>query len=216
MSGSSYWRPQDMTADTQQYFAHDPESLSREKAFRLDWKGRSFSFITDNGVFSKGELDTGTAVLLNALPESFSGRLLDLGCGWGPVGVLAGAGWPQARVTMADVNPRALALARRNAEQNGVRAEAVLSNGFDNLEGSFDLIALNPPIRAGKETVYRLFQEAAEHLSPNGALCIVIRKQQGAPSAQKYLSGLFHSVRTIARKGGYHVFQCEGSNHHAV
>ena len=77
-----------MTADTQQYFAHDPESLSREKAFRIDWKGRSFAFITDNGVFSKGELDTGTAVLLNALPESFSGRLLDLGCGWGPVGVL--------------------------------------------------------------------------------------------------------------------------------
>ena len=132
------------------------------------------------------------------------------------MGVLAGAGWPQARVTMADVNPRAIALARRNAEQNGVRAEAVLSDGFDNLEGSFDLIALNPPIRAGKETVYRLFQEAAEHLSPNGALCIVIRKQQGAPSAQKYLSGLFHSVQTIARKGGYHVFQCEGSNHHAV
>ena len=76
-----------MTADTQQYFTHDPESLSREKAFRLDWKGRSFSFVTDNGVFSKGELDTGTAVLLNALPESFSGRLLDLGQGADQVGV---------------------------------------------------------------------------------------------------------------------------------
>ena len=68
MSGGSYWRPQAMTADTQQYFAHDPESLSREKAFRIDWKGRSCSFITDNGVLSKGVLDTGTAVLVNAVP----------------------------------------------------------------------------------------------------------------------------------------------------
>lgn len=205
-----------MTADTQQYFTQDPESLSREKVFTLGWKGRSFSFVTDNGVFSKGELDTGTAVLLNALPDNFSGHLLDLGCGWGPVGVLAGAGWPQARITMADVNPRALALARHNAEQNGIRAEAVLSDSFESLKGSFDLIALNPPIRAGKETVYRLFREAAEHLGPDGALYIVIRKQQGASSAQKYLSGLFSSVKTIARKGGYHVLQCEGSNHYAV
>ena len=198
------------------YYTESPSSQSHPAEARFDYRGRAFTLISDAGVFSRGELDSGTRILLSALPDRLQGRVLDLGCGWGPVGVLAGAGWPQARVTMADVNPRALALARRNAEQNGVRAEAVLSDGFDNLEGSFDLIALNPPIRAGKETVYRLFMEAAEHLSPNGALCIVIRKQQGAPSAQKYLSGLFHSVQTIARKGGYHVFQCEGSNHHAV
>ena len=205
-----------MAADTQQYFTTDPQSPSREQRLSLAWRGRSFAFVTDSGVFSKGELDMGTAVLLSALPESFGGRFLDLGCGWGPVGVLAGAGWPEAEVTMADVNPRALALAKRNAQANGVHAKTVLSDGFEHLEGFFDLIAFNPPIRAGKETVYRLFRESAERLAQQGALYIVIRKQQGAPSAQKYLSSLFSSVQTAARKGGYRVYQCEGGIPHAV
>lgn len=205
-----------MANDSQQYFARDPASESLEKTFELEWKGRTFTFVTDNGVFSKGGLDTGTAVLLKSLPEHFSGRMLDLGCGWGAVGVLAGAAWPRALVTMVDVNPRAVLLALRNAQSNGVRAEAIESDGFERVPGPYDLIALNPPIRAGKETVYRLFKEAAGHLSPVGVLYIVIRKQQGAPSAQKFLTSLFSSVRTVERKSGFHVFQCEGSNHHVV
>lgn len=200
-----------MTAEAQQYFDRDPSSESREQAFTVSWQGRDHRFVSDNGVFSKGELDAGTALLLSALPESFEGRLLDLGCGWGPVGVLAGSRWPRARVTMADVNPRALALALRNAAANGVRAEAVLSDGFESLDGPFDLIALNPPIRAGKETVYRLFRQCAAGLSAEGRLMIVMRKQQGAPSALKFLKTLFDFVETVARKGGYHVFECKGS-----
>ncbi len=205
-----------MGTDTQQYFADDPQSISKEHQISLTWRDHAFTFITDSGVFSKNGLDMGTSVLLSALPENFAGRFLDLGCGWGPVGILAGAGWPEAVITMADVNPRALALAKRNARANGVHAETVLSNGFEHLDDSFDLIALNPPIRAGKETVYRLFRESAKRLTQEGMLCIVIRKQQGAPSAQKYLSTLFSSVQTVARKGGYRVFQCEGSLPHAV
>lgn len=200
-----------MAADTQQYFDRAPASESREQAFSIEWEGRSYRFVSDNGVFSKGGLDGGTAVLLSALPAVFEGRLLDLGCGWGPVGILLGGRWPKAEITFADVNPRALSLARRNAEANGVMARAVLSDGFESLEGEFDLIALNPPIRAGKETVYRLFRQSARHLSAEGSLFIVIRKQQGAPSAQKYLRALFESVESIARKAGYHVFQCQGS-----
>lgn len=205
-----------MAADTQQYFAPAPQSASNEKSFDLVWMGKSYRFLSDNGVFSKGELDMGTSVLLQALPTEFSGSLLDLGCGWGPVAVLAGSGWPNASITMADINPRALALAKRNAQANGVKAQAIQSDGFENISAHFDLIALNPPIRAGKETIYRLFRQAAQHLSDKGALYIVIRKQQGAPSAQKYLTELFASVQTVARKGGFHVFQCEGSKDHAV
>lgn len=205
-----------MAADAQQYFDRSPSSESREQSFSLEWRGRSYRFITDNGVFSKGELDAGTAVLLTALPERFEGRFLDLGCGWGPVGILSGSRWTNACITMADVNPRALALAGRNAAANGVQAETVLSDGFEALDGPFDLIALNPPIRAGKETVYRLFRECAEHLEPEGSLYIVMRKQQGAPSAQKYLRTLFEQVETVERRAGYHVFECKGSNCNAI
>ena len=199
-----------MNTPEQQYFASQPDSVSQARPFELMWRGRLFKFWTDSGVFSCGELDMGTRVLLDALPAQITGRVLDLGCGWGPVGVLLSAGYPQVEVWMADVNERAVALAQRNARENGVSARAVISDGLSQLDGAFDLIALNPPIRAGKAVIYRLFAEASSRLTAEGALYVVIRKQQGAPSAVKYLKTIFHDVCTIARKGGYHVIQCGG------
>lgn len=176
----------------------------------VSWQGKDYRFVTDSGVFSKGELDFGTRVLLRALPEKIRGRVLDLGCGWGAVGVLIGAAHPGAAVCMADINGRAVALARENARANGVAAQAWQSDGFERIQGVFDLIALNPPIRAGKQVVYGLFRACAGRLGPGGALYVVMRRQQGADSAARYLGTLFDRVDTVARKGGYHVFRCEG------
>lgn len=176
----------------------------------LNWQGRDFKFYTDHGVFSKGELDRGTKVLLETLPAEFSGQLLDLGCGWGAVGLLMKAFHPDAFITLCDINERAVSLARRNARENKLDTAIVQSDGFDNVQGNFDVIACNPPIRAGKESIYRLFHEAAGRLKDDGSLFIVMRKQQGAKSAHKHLSTLFSSVQTVAREAGYHVFQCKG------
>ncbi len=194
----------------QQYFASSPQAESQPKPFTLLWQGKPYRFLTDGGVFSKGELDFGTKVLLGALPDPGQGRVLDLGCGWGPVGVLMGAMYPDAVITMVDINERAVALAQQNARQNGVNAQVLVSDGLKNAPGPWDLIALNPPIRAGKATVYRLFDESAGALSPDGLLYVVIRKQQGADSAKKHLKTLFDSVDTVDRKGGFHVFRCGG------
>ncbi|MHC1786003.1 MAG: class I SAM-dependent methyltransferase [Christensenellales bacterium] len=194
----------------EQYFAASPHSESQATAFLLQYGGRAFRFLTDSGVFSKGELDQGTRTLLDALPARIGGSVLDLGCGWGPVGVIIGALHPQAAVMMTDVNERAVSLARQNAQANGVPAQVGQSDGFEQIRGRFHLIALNPPIRAGKETVYRLFRECALHLHEDGAVYIVIRKQQGAASAAKYLEGLFRNVETVARKAGFHVIKCDG------
>ena len=199
-----------MKPDTQQYFASNPKSPSDAKSFLLHWQGRDFSFYTDRGVFSKGELDRGSKVLLQAMPQEFSGRLLDLGCGWGGVGLLMKAFNPDAYITLCDINERAVSLAKRNAKQNELEAEVILSDGMENVTGSFDVIAFNPPIRAGKDTVYRLFSEAAKQLAEDGSMYIVIRKQQGAQSAYKYLITLFQSVQTISKEAGYKVFQCKG------
>jgi len=200
----------------QQYFAPVPLSPSVPKPFTLNYQGRDFRFFTDSGVFSKGELDFGTRTLLSALPEDLKGLVLDLGCGWGAVGVIIGALHPQAAVTLADINARAVQLARLNARENRVPAQVGQSDGFAQIKGSFDCIAFNPPIRAGKETVYRLLNECAEHLRSGGALYVVMRKQQGAQSAARFLEGIFAAVDTVRRKGGYHVMKCSGGLAHGV
>jgi 16S rRNA (guanine1207-N2)-methyltransferase len=204
-----------MMAD-QQYFAPSPLSPSEPKPFTLNYLGRDFRFFTDSGVFSKGELDFGSKTLLSALPQDLKCSVLDLGCGWGAVGVIIGALHPQAAVTLADINARAVQLARLNARENKVPAQVGQSDGFAQIRGSFDCIAFNPPIRAGKETVYRLLGECAQHLRPGGALYVVMRKQQGAQSAAVFLKGIFPVVETVKRKGGYHVMKCSGGLAHGV
>ena len=137
-----------------------------------------------------------------------AGEILDLGCGWGLIGISAAALWPEARVTMGDVNLRALDLSRRNAERNGVSVSCVESDGMAAfLNRRFDAVLTNPPIRAGKQVIYRRFAEAAACLNPGGALYLVIRKQQGAESCVKYLAGLYGRVEKLNRSGGYWVIR---------
>ncbi len=191
-----------------QYFAREPESESRPVECAFEYRGVKLRFTTDAGVFSRGELDAGTRLLLDALPEEMSGEILDLGCGWGPIGISVKARWPETRVTLADVNLRALARSRENAERNGVQAEALESDGFSALEGrTFDAVITNPPIRAGKQVIYRMFADALVHLKPGGSLYLVIRKQQGAESCVKYLKTLYASVEKLDRSGGFWVLK---------
>ncbi len=200
----------------QQYFVPRPDSPNRPSVLKLAWKGRLFPFVTDAGVFSRDGLDAGTRVMLEALPPLMPGRLLDLGCGWGAVGILTGACHPEAEVLMTDVNERALALAEQNAAANGVAARVFPSDGFSSIEGDFDWILTNPPIRSGKETVYRLFGEASGRLRASGTLFAVIRKRQGAESALRFLKGVFLSAEVIQRSGGYWVIRCSGGRPHAL
>ena len=192
------------------YFTASPESEHRYAETEYAYRGETLRFLTDAGVFSRGEVDFGTDVLLRALPEDMAGRVLDLGCGWGAVGVSVGKKYPSCSLLMSDVNERALELARKNAAANGVRAEAVQSDGLDRVDGLFDYILTNPPIRAGKQVIYRLFAESALKLAASGALYIVIRKQQGAESALKYLKTIFGRVETVEKSGGFWVIRCQG------
>ncbi len=195
---------------TEMYFSTDPQSESRPVRMELAFRGREYRFWTDHGVFSRGELDRGTELLLKALPELPSGLLLDLGCGWGPIGIILCGMNPGLTAVLSDVNPRALALAERNIPENGMegRCRAVCSEGFEKLKERYDIIVTNPPIRAGKDVVYGLFADAARHLRPGGRLFAVIRKQQGAASAVRYLQTLFGQVDVIDRSGGYWIIRC--------
>lgn len=188
------------------YYTENPGSEHDFRTVRCSALGVEAEFLTDAGVFSRDGLDTGTRALLEALPEP-AGRVLDLGCGWGAVGVLMGKRWTKAEIVMTDINRRAAELARRNLAQNGVTAQVFDGDGFENVPGDFDLIATNPPIRAGKAAIYALFADAKDRLRPGGELYIVIRKQQGAPSALKYLREIFSEAEVVSRTAGFWVIR---------
>ena len=198
-----------MPSANDHYYTAEPSSDHRPGEVRFSYGGRELVFATDSGVFSRRELDRGTEVLLTALPQSIEGPVLDMGCGYGTIGVAVGARWPGLSVTMADVNRRACDLARENARRNGVHAEVLESDGYAALvERRFATILQNPPIRAGKAVIYRMFADGAKSLLPGGKLYLVIRKQQGAPSAMSYLATLFAEVAAVEKKSGYWVLRC--------
>ncbi len=190
------------------YYTRVPHSESRPVDCEYSYRGVTLSFRTDAGVFSRGEVDTGTRLLLEALPEEMNGDILDLGCGWGAIGISIARKWPETRVTMADVNTRALDLSRENAKRNRAEVTCVESDGMAALEGqAFDAVVTNPPIRAGKQVIYKMFADAANSLKPGGALYLVIRKQQGAESCVKYLQTLYGLVDKIDKSAGFWVLR---------
>ena len=192
----------------EQYFTSNPTSEHRSSKFETEILGNTIVFHTDSGVFSKDGLDFGTRTLLEALPELY-GRILDLGCGWGAVGVSVGKKYPHTEIVMSDVNERAMELARKNLAENGVtNATVFMSDAMDSVTGKFDFILNNPPIRAGKAVIYKMFDQASESLNEGGRLYVVIRKQQGAPSAKAHLEEKFSHVEVIAKEKSYWIIEC--------
>lgn len=191
------------------YFSREPEAGHDRRWLVVTLDGEEFTFETDAGVFGKRRLDPGTRLLLEsvALPES--GVILDLGCGWGAIGTVVARRAPGCRVYLVDINRRAVELARRNLERNGVgNAEAVAGDGLEPFRDTrFDLILTNPPVRAGKGVIYRLIDEAAEHLRPGGRYVAVVGNKQGADSYRARVREVFGNSRDIGKGGGYRVIQ---------
>lgn len=194
---------------SEQYFTSQPTSAQDMRSIKVEYGEKTFHFQTDAGVFSRDELDPGSRLLLDACLPRLKGRVLDLGCGWGPVGTIVSRLCTGCQVEMTDINQRATDLARLNLLKNKAQAQVFTGNGFGPLTGQYDWILINPPIRAGKQLVYQLFFDSSRHLRPDGCLAVVIRKQQGAQSAKDYLETLFPQVKLAARKKGYHVYFCE-------
>jgi 16S rRNA (guanine1207-N2)-methyltransferase len=191
------------------YYSAKPESKHEDRNIEAELRGNQFTFQTDAGVFSKKGIDFGSRLLIETVDLSSINSLLDLGCGYGPVGVSLAKASPSLRVTMVDINERATQLAQENARRNRVESqiEIKVSDGFQQLEGQkFDAILCNPPIRVGKAFVFELFAASKDYLTASGCLWIVIRKQQGAATAKAELARLFSSVEQVTQKKGYCIF----------
>ncbi|WP_373425332.1 class I SAM-dependent methyltransferase [Paracholeplasma vituli] len=164
--------------------------------------------MTDSGVFSRHNFDFGSKTMVELFkPHEGAKSFLDLGCGYGPIGTIVKKTFPFLEVTLSDVNPRAVQLAKQNLLKNDVSATVIESDGFNQIQSLFDVILLNPPIRAGKQTVFTLYLESEKHLLNDGELWIVIQKKQGAESSIKYLKTLFKKVDIIDKNKGYFVIR---------
>ncbi len=199
---------------TEHYYSDQPSVESNPVTWTYTLRGHSLTFTSDQGVFSKKEVDFGSRLLIEAFElPGIEGDLLDMGCGYGPIGIALAKDHEERRVVMADVNERAVGLARKNAEANNAdNTEVVKSNLYDEIrQRNFAAILTNPPIRAGKKVVHQIFEEAYSHLADEGELWVVIQKKQGAPSALGKLGEMFTEVDTIMKKKGYYIIKAKKS-----
>lgn len=191
------------------YYTKKPSSDSHQETWQTIINGKDFSYTTDSGVFSKNQIDIGSKVLMTTAEtvDFPKGNLLDVGCGYGPIGLYLAKAFPDRQIDMIDINERAIALAKINAKENNIsNVKIYASNLFEGVDNKqFAGIVSNPPIRAGKKVVHAILETAHDYLVEDGYLLIVIQKKQGAPSAKKKMEEVFGNVERINLEKGYWV-----------
>ncbi len=191
------------------YFENDKTLKSSPKLIEYEIFNRQFKLKTDLGVFSKNSIDEGTYSFLKVLiPLHLSGRILDVGCGYGALGLTLASFDDKSNYVLVDINERAVALTKENILNLDLKNVTCLqSDIYQNVEGYFDSIVINPPIRAGKKIIYQMFREAYDYLIDGGSLFIVIRKNHGAFSARDYITQVFGNCYLLKRDKGYYIYQ---------
>ena len=190
------------------YFTADPSVAFTREPVRVSVWGQEFSVNSGSGVFSRGRVDSGTAVLFRETEPPSPGRILDLGCGYGAIGLTIARAVPGAQVTAVDVNERALLLARANAASLGVadRFTASLPDEVDPT-ATYDEIWSNPPIRVGKEALHDLLLRWLPRLTPQGRAVLVVGKNLGADSLQRWLGEQGWPTQRLASAKGFRVLE---------
>jgi len=199
------------THDNEHYFSAHPKSDPKLRLIRTTLRGNSFEFLTASSVFSKKRVDLGTKLLIEAMILPEKGAVLDVGCGYGAVGIVAAAYNPRLHVIMTDVNNRAVHLARQNIEKNKVQ-NAIVRYGYlyEPVEDlAFNCVLSNPPVSAGMETVKALITEAPKAMTNEATFQMVIRSKIGAKTLPSIFNETFGNCQVLARKSGYRVLIAE-------
>ena len=191
------------------YFINDDKLISDIKEYQVKIENTIFKFKTDNGVFSKGELDFGTELLIKTvLKENIFGSILDLGCGYGVIGIVLNK-LRNIKVDSIDINKRAVHLTKLNIKNNECsNINCYESDGCNNVKNKYNFIISNPPIRVGKKILYEILVGAKEHLNNNGHLIFVMNKDQGAKSTMEYMKN-YYNVNLICKNKGFYVIDCQ-------
>ncbi len=187
-----------------EHYFIDSENLEDEiKEISYFFGRNKYSFMTNSGLFSKDHVDVATDILLKNIPK-LSGSLLDLGCGYGCIGIVLAKEYG-LKLTQSDVNKRAVYYTKINCDKNSVVSNVIVSNCLENIDGTFDTITLNPPIHAGKTITYQMYEQAFEHLNCGGKLYVVTLKKHGALSTIAKLKEVFLNCDIIYKKSGFYV-----------
>lgn len=192
------------------YYTENPQSDIKENHFSATINGRQLDFVSVSGVFAFGDkVDKASQLLIeNFRPSGAGGFLLDVGCGFGPISLYIKSRYPHLQVTAIDINERAVAYTKKNAEQNDLHLNVLKSDLYEELEGKvFGDIVSNPPIAAGKALNTRLIQEAPKHLLKNGALWLVAFHNKGGETLKKIMKETFGNVEDIEKSGGIRVYR---------
>lgn len=193
------------------YYTENPDITHNEKTWNFELLNNQIKFTTDNGVFSKQTVDYGTRVMLEAFRADNIplGKILDLGTGYGPVGIALALAYPTRKIDMVDVNNLSLSLATRNAQGNNVANQVSVfhSDVYEAITDQYAAILTNPPVRAGKDVVQAMIGQAKAYLLDGGTLTVVLQKKQGAPSAKKLMEDVFGNCEIIRKDKGYYILE---------
>lgn len=191
------------------YYTNNVDLKSKQTRIPFTYRKHQITFLSDIGVFSKERVDYGSRVLLECMDiQKQQMSLLDVGCGYGTLGISLKTEYPWLDVEMVDVNERAISLTNQSIELNKLdHIKAYKSNIYEDVTGHFDIIVSNPPIRAGKKVVFEILEKAYDHLNQQGELIIVIQKKQGALSAKKKMEEVFQNCQIVTKDKGYFILK---------
>lgn len=195
------------TSEFQHYYSENPRSTLKVKEIQFTLKnGHIYKFKTPSGVYSFGNVDKATAILINRCFQ-VDGKVLDIGCGYGAIGIILKKENPSIDLFMSDINKRAVEFAKINAKDSNIEADIRQGNLYEPWEGEvFDAIVSNPPIVAGKEVWMKLVTGAFDHLKVNGTLQLVAYHNKGGERIKKYMAEVFGNVQDIWKEGGIRVY----------
>ena len=191
------------------YFENDENLKSFKRSLKLYINEQELQFTSDTGVFSNTQIDYGSYTFLKTLLKEESVEdLLDVGCGYGVLGITLKYFKKAMNVDMVDINPKAISLCQENINYyNMENVKCFISNGFEMIDKLYDYIVINPPIRAGKAIIYKMFEDSTKHLKDGGALYIVIKKSLGAPSAISKLQTIYKKDEDLKKDKGYYIIK---------
>jgi len=195
--------------EAEHYFTESPKSKFQKFKIFAELRGIKIVLNSASGLFSVKSVDKGSSILAEYMELPEKGKILDLGCGYGVIGIIAAKSAPSAQVILTDINRRACIISKENLKANNVKnAEVRQGEFYEPVKNEkFDLILLNPPHTAGKDVCLRLIRESVNHLNSGGSLQIVARSKKGGAPLFKEMDGLFSKTEAIAKKSGYWVYK---------
>jgi len=191
---------------TEHYYVESPESKKTYYNISEKVLDNQLDLVTCSGMYSPHKIDEGSIIHLEFAKIKDKDKVLDLGCGYGTVGILVKKIYPKTKVWMADINERAVECAKDNVKTNKVEAEVIQSDGFEKIKTNFDVILFNPPIHAGLKVCYRLIAGSFDHLEMDGTLQVVLRPREGGKSIIKKMGSIFGNTEKIGETGIYAVY----------